>query len=569
MKTLAPRAILAVAGVIAVALLAPHGDFVPLWDGWAYAECAVDVATNRFALYFLRCYGHPAYIYSGLLAVVQLLDVGNPVLLLLVNALVLAAATAGFHRLMRRAFPGEGYEAEIALLTAAFLLQPQFLASVVQPALDLPVLAGTVWCTVLIIERRWFWCAAVGTAMAFSKETGFLLYTVLLACGVLWLLARTPGTLPARVRALLPVAPTVAPMVAYAGYVLAFRIVRPGQAPVWEVGHGPSPIVQLLTPRLDAEVASYLALLFVLNFAWIPSVWIVADAAATVLRRVSGRAARPLAGVDRVAIGFLAFAAVATLIALTRFITFSNVRYLMAGTGLVLGVAYVALVRLGLRPGARRIALGMYVMLLVASALRTVDPVSRRLWGTFQFGSHRLLDMTSITGECCGKGRDQLVYSLEFTRFHELTDTVLTTLMRDTATAIALPRYGNYLFVERLDRTTWRRTLRRRDAFRPITMAGPFMPKGVEPPRSMIYIAMPNAKDPVTLPLLAHGYVVGPAQRFESDGYAVSVYRLEKRSGDEEAASVTRGDRVDVVPAAASVTAAPGTAPANRPPRRR
>ena len=71
-----------------------------------------------------------------------------------------------------------------------------------------------------------------------------------------------------------------------------------------------------------------------------------------------------------------------------------------------------------------------------------------------------------------------------------------------------------------------------------------------------------------TLPLLAHGYVVGPAQRFESDGYAVSAYRLEKRSGDEEAASVTRGDRVDVVPATASVAPPPRTARAARPPRR-
>jgi hypothetical protein len=563
MKAVSSRAILALAAVVAVALLAPHGDFVPLWDGLAYAECAVDVVTNRFALYFLRCYGHPAYVYSGILAVVQLLDVGNPALLLLVNALVLAAATVGFHRLMRRAFPGEGYETEIALLTAAFLLQPPFLASVLQPALDLPVLAGTVWCTVLLIERRWFWCAAVGTAMAFSKETGFLLYTVLLGCCVLWLLARTPGTLAARLRALLPLAPTIAPMVLYAGYVLAFRIVRPGQAAVWEVGDGRSPILELLTPRLDAEVASYLALLFVLNFAWIPSVWIASDAAAGVVRRVRGRKARPLAGVDGAAIGFLTLAAVATLIALTRFITFSNVRYLMAGIGLVLGVAYVALVRLGLRPGVRRVALGAYVVLLVASALRTVDPVSRRLWGTFQFGSHPMLDMTSISGECCGRGRDQLVYSLEFTRFHELTDMVLTTLMRDTATVIALPTYGGYLFIERLDRATWRRTLRRRDAFEPFTVSGPFVPSGAEPPQSMIYIAMPNAKDPVTLPLLANGYVVGPEQRFESDGYAVSVYRLERKqrnSSDVAAALVTPGDRVDLPAPTTSVPTPPRTA---------
>lgn len=34
--------------------------------------------------------------------------------------------------------------------------------------------------------------------------------------------------------------------------------------------------------------------------------------------------------------------------------------------------------------------------------------------GTFDFGTHKMLKMTSLTGECCGYGRDQLVYNLEF-----------------------------------------------------------------------------------------------------------------------------------------------------------
>ena len=66
-----------------------------------------------------------------------------------------------------------------------------------------------------------------------------------------------------------------------------------------------------------------------------------------------------------------------TLVALTRFITYGNVRYLMAGTGLLLAVAYVALVRLGLAPTVRRVALGVYAVLLAVSAVRTVDLVSR------------------------------------------------------------------------------------------------------------------------------------------------------------------------------------------------
>ena len=532
LAALGPNAILTLATILTVGFVGLRLDFVPLWDGWAYAECAVDVVTNRFALYFLRCYGHPAYVYSGILATFQLIEVGNPVLLFLVNAGVLAAATVGFHRLMRRLFPGDDHCIDVALLTAAFLLQPAFLASVLQPALDLPVLAGTVWCAVLLIERRWFWCAVVGTAMAFSKETGVLLYGVLLACYVGWVLARTPGTCGARLRAILPVWLTVAPLAAYAGYVATFRFFRPGQAPVWGAPTGRPLLAELVTVRVGDELVSYLGLLFVLNFAWLPSAWIATDTGVGALRLLRRRPTRTVPGADRGAIGFLTLAAVVALIALTRFITYSNVRYLMAGTALLLAVAYVALVRLGAAPAVRRIALGVYAVALAVSAVRTVDPVSRAVWGTFPFGSHRMLDMTSITGECCGAGRDQLVYSLEFTRFHDLTDSVLVAMMRDTATVLALPSRMHYHAVGRVDTTTWRRTLRREGAFEATVMAGPVMLTLDTLPRSVIYIDMPNAKDPMTLGLLSRLYSIGPAQRFAVDGYALSAYPLTLKNGD-------------------------------------
>jgi hypothetical protein len=171
----------------------------------------------------------------------------------------------------------------------------------------------------------------------------------------------------------------------------------------------------------------------------------------------------------------------------------------------------------------------VYAALLAASAVRTVDPASRWLWGTFPFGSHRMLDMTSLTGECCGAGRDQLVYSLEFTRFHDLTDSVVTTLVRDTATVIALPSGMRYNTIGRIDHTAWRRTLRREGAFEPIVMTGPVIGIG-DPPRSVLYIAVPNAKDSTSLTLLSSLYEVGPERRFESGGYAMSAYQMRLKS---------------------------------------
>ena len=66
----------------------------------------------------------------------------------------------------------------------------------------------------------------------------------------------------------------------------------------------------------------------------------------------------------------------ATVYALTRFLTFSNVRYLMAASALLLIPSYASLLRLSLAPRLRRLSLVAYALALVVSAERTVDPVA-------------------------------------------------------------------------------------------------------------------------------------------------------------------------------------------------
>jgi len=141
-----------------------------------------------------------------------------------------------------------------------------------------------------------------------------------------------------------------------------------------------------------------------------------------------------------------------------------------------------------------------------------------------------MLDMTSISGECCGAGRDQLVYSLEFARFGELTDSALTALMRDTATVIVFPSRMRYNLLGRVDVRTWRRTLRRDStAFQTVVEAGPVVLIAKEPPQSVLYLDMPNAQDPATLALLGNLYTVEAKGQFESAGYAMSAYRLTRK----------------------------------------
>jgi hypothetical protein len=525
------RAVLALASVAVVALIARHLDYIPMWDGRAYAECAVEASLHDLAPFYLRCWGHASHLYLGLLAISQLFDHGNPIGLIAVNAMILALGVAGFHRLTRVVFPEDAQRVDRALLSAVFMLQPPLLASVVQPGLDLPVLTGAVWTIALLIERRWVWTAVVGTAMMFSKETGVMLYGLFLGCWVFWTMRGSRDKLRARSEELRAAWPVAIPLVVFGTYVAFYKIFRPGQPAMWTAGIDTPLVRQFLVPRVDAYLASYLALVFVLNFAWLPSAWLIIDGAVSAIGFIRRRARRSVAGADVRVLALITLLFAATVYALTRFVTFSNVRYLLPAMPLLLIASCAALVRL--LPGAqpRRLALVTYAILLVVSAERTVDPVSRRLWGTFSFGSHQMLRMASITRECCGIGRDQLVYSLEFTRMHEVMDDALAGIRADSASLVVIPANTSWYSIGPVDRATHRRTLRRTETVEPIAVEhGEIMKAPVRPER-FTFLALPNADIPRALTNLGLFYEWGPPRRFERSGYAVLAYDMTLRHG--------------------------------------
>jgi hypothetical protein len=182
--------VLAATTLVALALLVPRVSFVPLWDGGFYAECVLEAVRNGLRPYWLQCVGHSSQVYVILSGVARWLAPNVTFSFLVVDSLLFVSACVGFYRLMRLALPSPQLDVERAQATGAFMLQPSFLAAVLRPNIDLPVLAGFVWCLVSPIERRWVWTMLVGLAIVFSKETGVLLCGV--TCAVLRTLARGP-----------------------------------------------------------------------------------------------------------------------------------------------------------------------------------------------------------------------------------------------------------------------------------------------------------------------------------------------------------------------------------------
>ena len=531
----AAPAVLAAAGVIVAWLLVSRVGYVPMWDGFVYAEAINDATRWPPSAESLRLAGHASQAYAVIAVALQALSPGSFWPLLLLNAALFALACVGFHRLLRFAFPDPAQRVERSLLTAAFALQPSLLASVVQPGLDLPVVPAFIWCTVLMLERRWVATVIVGTIAAFTKETAVLLYAVLLATYALWTLVRTPGPPRTRIVQVLKLAPLATPGVVF-GLYLAWRMLSApaGEPVVWNAGTAminQSLVRQLLVPRIDRYVASFLAMMVVLNFSWIAAGFTAAGAVAYVRRRL--REAhwrdrwRTLVSDTGTIPGFLVLLTVAVAFALTRFATYANPRYVLPFVALLFVLFFASLLVLVRHPNARRSILGAFAALLLVSAVRTADPVSRSLYGTFPVGERDLLRMTSITRECCGAGRDQLVYNLEFTTLEALTSDALASIApRDSSTVIVVPDSTNWFIATRIDPASHRRTVRRAGAVVPVILESDDLLTDESITRAAFFVALPNATPSRALAAIARQYDVGEERRHRRGPYELSVYRI-------------------------------------------
>lgn len=514
--------------MVALALLASRLDYVPMWDGRIYADCIVTTALGALGASTLRCVDHVSHSYMLYAGAIQMLSPGSYPLILLANGLLYLASCAAFFLIVRRAFPEESHALGRGLASVAFALHPAILASVVQPTIDLPLLPGFLWGVVFVLRRNWVALIAVGLAMVFAKETGVILYAALVGSyGLLELIAARRSSREMR-RAVVRLVPLAIPLIAFAAY-LAYRATIPQATVVWAAGTSEKSILKrFIVPRFDRPLASFLGMIFVLNFAWLASGLVAADAVVAVRRFIRRRGPRALPGADPVAVRFLVVLALVTVYALTRFTTYANTRYLLVAFALTPIVAYAATVRLGLSARVRSLAIGVLAMGFAVSTIFTVDPVSRGLYGTFAFGDRSLLRLTRITHECCGAGRDQLVYNLQFTNLADLTSAAMASIRADTSTTVFVPKDMLWGALGTLDSIDHKRTLRRDRAIVP-HLSEPDSVLALHTPARSVFLALPNGDVPSALRSLSEYYVVGPERRYSRGGYWLALYPLTLR----------------------------------------
>lgn len=398
--------------VVFVAIVATHLDAVPIWDGKNFWGCVTAVHDVFNPLDF-RCYSHPTLVYLWLWYLTQYVRPWNPSVLYVVNAVVGAASIVAFDALLRVLFPNRR-DAEYILLTACYAFAPLFVSHAIFVNFDYGATAFFVlFVSCLLTGRPWL-ASAFAIATLFTKEAGGAACAAAALAFVVAFICRPRVPWRERIAMLRPYAPLVSVPLALGAYLVAMTLLRhePGglaaaYAPT-QIVFVPVDVMVLNTNLADPSIRGFLADIFILNFQWLYTA-VIAVALCAALIRVD----RPdeEAGAPARRGAFIAVALVLLVYVVTRFRFSNGARYVLLASPFVILAFYHALLSLTTRDVTRVIYLAVCALLVFLSNFRTIDIVSRKVFGTFTFGSHRMLDMTAITG---GLRLDSIVYNLEY-----------------------------------------------------------------------------------------------------------------------------------------------------------
>ncbi|MGE5786069.1 MAG: hypothetical protein ACM3ZE_15840, partial [Myxococcales bacterium] len=419
-------------------------DYYPLWDSAIYYEETLNASATTLNPLAYNFAAHPTMGYLYLPGLLLRLFGRTYHVFLVYNAILawcMAMAVCDiWRRLVDRSMP----RLETLLVVASAMYCPVIVASIVQLSPDFGVLVFLTLATRALLRERFTEASLWGMLAGFSKESGVLLYAVELAVFLIAFSLRAPGCTHEKLRAAMRRIPLLTSALVAPFIIKLFIAPRMNQS--LSAGDPSGLIRQFLSVSfLDNLFPASLATILVLNFMWIPAAVVVSGCGIWCIRRFALRLPRNKPRDPTVE--FLAVLFAAELVLLTRFRTFTNVRYylplfpwiVLLAARLILGSRWPRPLRL-LGQSAIMVAFGW-------ANLRSVDPVSARVFGTIPFGEHRFYHVTSLTRECCGLGRDQLVYNLEFTELDRILRELTPFVLSSTDHAVAVhPEADWYMF---------------------------------------------------------------------------------------------------------------------------
>ncbi len=497
--------------------LALFSDFTATMDGRLYYDALSEAISARpFDVLNFAFFGHTSLLFGLVMAPWKILSGHSDQAFNVGLSLLTALGIYAFHRLLE-IFGSKMSSRERLSWTALFAIHPTILSNTFNYNLDQGMLSFFLMFLAAHFTGRRAWAIVWATLAVHSKEPGLAL--CLLALGSDFLVEAVPYR-SKRVawikrHALTAIIPTMSLVLFF-----FYKIVVRDSEGLWVTDYAdaqPS-LLMIINPFYAPPPRMVFFFQVVgLNFNWLFLALVIG---ACVLLRSKHPAEPTSSGVQRPVLLTATLFLSATYLQ-TRFLTFTNSRYVMVAVALFLLFAFVTISTAISRESRRTISALLLGTLLLCANLRTIDPVAMLFFGTFEFGKHRVLDTTALTGECCGRGRDQLVYNLEFFKIGALTKLALQDIKPRDGTAIATHPLAIFMLPP-IDPTTLRfakGTASVRQAFNTV---GDLTRSAV--PATVPYFSFPMFNNQADLKALGQLYAQSSTKVYSADGYEITVH---------------------------------------------
>lgn len=444
-----PHPWLVLACIVYLAMKLPDLALLPRWDSaiyWDWVLRSIHDWPSKW--HEIDLCDHPSWPYGTYLAIGQVLAHGSVLMTNLQNALLGIATLASLYFWLGRALPGSmdhgprgGFDR--SLVASLVLFSPVVFAGSMGVHLDWPMFVFAAWTLLGLAmgSRRLFFVS--GFLLCFSKEPGWMLYVAL---SVFLLVALLPwpwqDRVPGAWTRLLPGGRTrfrrwlwlALPVIGLAlVWVLYVGLLMKGGFWNRDAVFGGSGMNSFQSPfgnRDYALLKTRLIFLFQGNWLFLAvgflSCWVL------LIQRIRRRGATDPTGGWWIGLCVLLLG-ILYLFNVT-FVTAAHSRYHLV-TQLLLLLACLGLLLLAWKPSwARTAFLCLLLVLTVSQIHRTIDPVTRSLFPTFQFGNRVMVgyDLAS----------DELVYNGEFAVIEDLWNAMNRQMVLTPWDHVVLPEIG-------------------------------------------------------------------------------------------------------------------------------
>ena len=502
-----------------IGIPALYFSYVPIWDGWQFSRCYLTAAITGS----LWCFDHSAFIHTYLFGLTQEATPGNFHSIYIANIFLGILGLLCMRGLLGRLYKASLSPINMTLVSFVFGFTPVFIVQIVQPSLDYTLPIYLTMTLYFLYSGRFFPAALAGVLTVFTKESGFMLYGVSVFLYVPLMLIKGSLTWRNKKRLFSVMALLLIPVVLFIIYMFVTPKTQIGDS--WLEGI----LTMLKFYLVDTVMAAQLVSLLVLNFNWILTGIIIAGLIVLGAGRLKG-GGRPEAGLgfyDRLYF-YLLF--ILFVYFLTRIPTWNNPRYMLPVLPVVVILFADSLPIVFKRQTVITGVLAVLLVLLAISSFRTVDPVSKRIMGTFNFGSREMLRMTGLENDVSYYGRDQLVYNFEFTEIHYLTEKIYQTIGTDKIFVVApSATWSNAL--SGINKKTGKRIIYGEEYTNTRMTFADALIKSRRFPEEIYFIAYPNFEgaNEEQQTQLSYVYDIKDVVRVEDGGYAVDVYHYVKK----------------------------------------